>query len=78
MATAASVLIKEPIRTMVIVGFCLELRRLELAGLKWSDFDWTKQELLIQRGVTVNRVDAVKTRRSKPQLPLNPSVVAVR
>ena len=70
-------LVKEPMRTMVIVAFCLGLRRSELAGLKWSDFDWIKREVLIQRGVIGNRVDAVKTRRSKSRLPLDPSLVAV-
>jgi integrase len=30
----------EPHRTMVIVAICLGLRRSELAGLMWSDFDW--------------------------------------
>jgi len=43
-------LVKEPMRTMVIVAFCLGLRRSELAGLKWSDFDWIKQEVFVQRG----------------------------
>lgn len=69
-------LIKQPMRTMVIVAFCLGLRRSELAGLKWSDFDWIKREVLIQRGVIGNRVDAVKTRCSKSRLPLDPSLVA--
>ena len=47
----------EPHRTMVVVAMCLGLRRSELDGLKWSDFDWIRQEVLIQRGVIANRVE---------------------
>jgi integrase len=65
----------EPHRTMVVVALCLGLRRSELAGLKWSDFDWLKGEVLIQRSVIANRTDAVKTKYSKTRLPLDPAVV---
>ena len=67
----------EPHRTMVIVAMCLGLRRSELAGLKWSDFDWIRQEVLIQRGVIANRVDAVKTKKSKSRLPVDPVLITV-
>ena len=65
-------IITEPHRTMVLVAMCLGLRRSEMAGLKWSDFDWTNQQVLIQRSVIANRVDAVKTKRSKARLPSTP------
>jgi integrase len=45
--------------------------------LKWSDFDWRNQEVTIQRSVIANRVDAVKTKRSKARLPLDPALIAV-
>src|SRR5271157_5496478 len=70
-------IITEPHRTMVIVAICLGLRRSELAGLKWSDFDWLNQEVLVQRSVIANRVDAVKTKRSKARLPLDPALTEV-
>ena len=70
-------IITEPHRTMVIVAICLGLRRSELAGLKWSDFDWLNQEVLVQRSVIANRVDAVKTKRSKARLPLDPALIEV-
>jgi integrase len=70
-------IITEPHRTMVLVAMCLGLRRSEIGGLKWSDFDWTKQQVLIQRSVIANRVDAVKTKRSKARLPLDPALIAV-
>jgi integrase len=68
-------IITEPHRTMVIVAMCLGLRRSEIAGLQWLDFDWSNQEVLIQRSVIANRVDAVKTKRSKARLPLDPSLI---
>lgn len=70
-------IITEPHRTMVLVAMCLGLRRSEISGLKWSDFDWTNQHVLIQRSVIANRVDAVKTKRSKARLPLDPALIAV-
>jgi integrase len=68
-------IISEPHRTMVIAAMCLGLRRSELVGLKWSDFDWLNQEVMIQRSVIANRVDAVKTKKSKARLPLAPELV---
>ena len=62
---------------MVVVAMCLGLRRSELAGLKWSDFDWIRQEVLIQRGVRTNRVDAIKTKKSKSRLPIDPVLITV-
>lgn len=68
-------IVTEPHRTMVVVAMCLGLRRSELAGLKWSDLDWIRQEVLIQCGVIANRMDAVKTKRSKSRLPLDPVLI---
>ena len=70
-------LVAEPARTMVIVAMCLGLRRSELGGLKWSDFDWHKQEVLISRGVIAGRVDDVKTKKSRARLPLDPALISV-
>ena len=64
-------------RNMVIVAVCLGLRRSELMGLKWSDFDWINGTVLVQRGVVANRTDAVKTKYSKKQLPLDPALIAM-
>ena len=70
-------IVTEPYRTMVLVAMCLGLRRSEIAGLKWSDFNWVDRQLLIQRSVIANRVDAVKTKKSKARLPLDPALIAV-
>lgn len=64
-------------QNMVTVAVCLGLRRSELMGLKWSDFDWINGTVLVQRGVVANRTDAVKTKYSKKQLPLDPALVAM-
>ena len=63
----------EPAEQSLNFGLC----RSELAGLKWSDFDWLNQEVLVQRSVIANRVDAVKTKRSKARLPLDPALIEV-
>ena len=70
-------IITEPYRTMVLVAMCLGLRRSEISGLKWSDFDWVDRQVLIQRSVIANREDAVKTKKSKARLPLDPALIAV-
>jgi integrase len=64
-------------RNMVAVALCLGLRRSELFGLKWSDFDWVNGSVLVQRGVVANRTDTVKTRYSKKQLPLDPALISL-
>jgi integrase len=64
-------------RNMVTVAVCLGLRRSELMGLKWSDFDWINNTVLVQRGVVANRTDAVKTKYSKKQLPLDSALTAL-
>lgn len=69
-------ILEEPYRTMVIVAMGLGLRCSELIALKWSDFDWNKGEVLIQRGMVSNRVDTVKTIYSKKSLPIHPELAA--
>jgi len=70
-------LVAERARSMVIVAMCLGLRRSELAGLMWSDFDWRNGVVLIQRAVIDGYIDNVKTKKSKVKLPLHPALVAV-
>jgi len=62
---------------MVLVAMCLGLRRSEISGLKWSDFNWVDRQVLIQRSVIANREGAVKTKKSKARLPLDPALIAV-
>jgi integrase len=65
---------EEPFKTMVLTAMSLGLRCSELLGLKWSDFDWEDLTLLVQRAIVDGRVDAVKTKYSKTQVPLDPGL----
>lgn len=67
--------LKEPYRTMVIVAQCLGLRVSEIAALQWQDFDFERQQLLVQRGIVNGRVDDVKTEYSRDHVPLHASLV---
>jgi integrase len=68
--------LREPYRTMVLIAGCLGLRAGEIVGLKWSDFDFAKSTLLVQRSVVHGRVDDVKTEYSRDFVPLAPELVA--
>lgn len=57
---------------MLLTTMCLGLRCSELIGLKWSDFG--KGVVRVQRAVVENRVDAVKTRYSEDDMPLDGEV----
>jgi integrase len=67
--------VREPYRTIVLIAGCLGLRAGEIAGLQWSDFDFKKSTLLIQRGVVHGHVDDVKTEYSRDSVPLAPELV---
>ena len=67
----------EPYKTMVIVALCLGVRRSELIALKWSDFDWLNNTVMIQRSMVDTRTGEVKTEYSARPLPLDPALVAL-
>ena len=69
--------LKEPHRTMVIVAQCLGLRVSEIAALQWQDFDFERQQLLVQRSIVNGEVDDVKTEYSRDHVPLHESLVEV-
>jgi integrase len=70
-------LLKEPFRTMVIVAQCLGLRVSEIAALQWQDFDFERQQLLVQRSIVNGQVDDVKTEYSRDHVPLDAALVEV-
>jgi integrase len=70
-------LLKEPYRTMVIVAQCLGLRVSEIAALQWQDFDFERQQLLVQRSIVNGQVDDVKTEYSRDHVPLHEALVEV-
>lgn len=65
----------EPWRTMVLVAMCLGLRVSEILGLKWSDFEFDRNMVLVQRAWVVGEIGEVKTRYSRKQMPLDASLI---
>jgi integrase len=70
-------LFREPYRTMCIVAGCLGLRISEVLGLQWSDFDWTKQQVRVQRSWVEGRVNFPKTEASEAWMPVDPLLAQV-
>ena len=64
-------------RTMVLIAQCLGLRVSEIAALQWGDFDFEKNQLLVQRSFVSGRVDDVKTEYSRDHVPLHESLAEV-
>jgi integrase len=57
--------LEEPFHTIGTVQLCFGLRISELLGLKWSDVDWLRGELRIQRSIVRQRVGETKTAGSR-------------
>jgi len=70
-------LLKESFQTMVIVAQCLGLRASEIGALQWQDFDFERQQLLVQRSIVNGQVDDVKTEYSRDHVPLDAALVEV-
>ena len=66
--------VRDPYRTMVLIASCLGLRAGEIAALQWSDFDFKKSILLVQRGIVHGRVGDVKTEYSRDAVPVAPEL----
>jgi integrase len=66
--------IPEPYHAMCLVSACLGLRISEVLGLRWSDFDWEKQQLQIRRSWVCGRTDQPKTENSKKPMPVDPKL----
>jgi len=62
---------------MVYIAQCLGLRVSEIAALQWDDFDFDKNQLLVQRSFVSGRVDDVKTEYSQDYVPLQPSLTDI-
>jgi integrase len=69
--------LREPYRTMVQIAQCLGLRVSEIAALQWDDFDFEKNQLLVQRSFVSGRVDDVKTEYSQDYVPLHRSLTKI-
>jgi integrase len=69
--------LREPFRTAAVLCVSLGLRISECLALKWSDVDWLKSALLVERGIVKGRVDETKTEGSQGALTLAPEILAV-
>lgn len=67
----------EPFRTMILIDMGLGLGCSELFALKWSDVDFKKLTVHVQRGIVAGRVDEVKTIYRDDLLPLDPALANV-
>jgi integrase len=70
-------MLKEPYRTMAYIAQCLGLRVSEIAALQWDDFDFEKNQLLVQRSIVNGNVDDVKIEYSQDYVPLHSSLTEV-
>ena len=60
------------VNMMAVVSACLGLRVSEILGLKWSDIDWKKRTITIQRSAYRGAIEDTKTVSSNANLPLDP------
>ncbi len=63
-------ILREPIRTMVLIGVLTGLRVGEILGLRWQDVDFTRGELRVEQAVYRGTIGSPKTRGSRRTLPL--------
>jgi integrase len=67
--------LREPFRTMALVGILTGLRVGEILGLRWADVDFISAELHVNQRCYRGDMDSPKTRSSQRTLPLSPVCV---
>jgi len=60
----------QPFRTIVLIGLCFGLRISEILGLRWTDFDFKRSVVLIQRSAVGKRLNKLKTEYSEDEVPI--------
>jgi len=60
----------QPYRTIVQIALCFGLRISEILGLRWTDFDFKRSAVLIQRSAVGKRLNKLKTECSQDEVPL--------
>jgi integrase len=66
--------LKDPYRTMVLVGGGTGLRVSEIPGLKWDNVDWENLEVDVRHSVVTGHENATKTESSEKPIPLDPAI----
>ena len=67
----------QPYRTMVLIALCFGLRISEILGLRWTDFDFKRSVVLIQRSAVGKHLNRLKTEYSQDEVPLEKSFIVV-
>ncbi len=62
--------LSQPYRTIVLIALCFGLRISEILGLRWTDFDFKRSSVLIQRSSVGKRLNRLKTECSQDEVPL--------
>jgi integrase len=52
------------------IGLCFGLRIFEFLGLQWTDFDFKRSVVLIQRSAVGKRLNKLKTEYSEDEVPI--------
>jgi integrase len=60
----------QPFRTIVLIGLCFGLRISEILGLRWTDFDFKRSVVRIQRSAAGKRLNKLKTEYSQDEVPI--------
>lgn len=60
--------LKDHFRLTILLCLCFGLRISEALGLKWSDVNWLKGTLKIERAICEQKVDTVKSSESEKEL----------
>ncbi len=65
----------QPYRTIVLIALCFGLRISEILGLRWTDFDFKRSVVLIQRSAVGKRLNKLKTEYSQDEVPVEPGFI---
>jgi integrase len=68
-------ILREPFRTMSLVGILTGLRVGEILGLRWADVDFNSAQLRVSQRYYRGEMDSPKTRASQRTLPLPPECI---
>ena len=59
-----------PFEPSYLIGLCFGLRISEILGLRWTDFDFKRSVVLVQRSAVGKRLNKLKTEYSQDEVPI--------